>query len=375
MNDIREILAAAAVRDLTRNEIVSLLGTHEADEQLLFDTAATVKSQYVGNITYFRGLVEWSNICAKNCLYCGIRHDNHKVIRYCVDDTEIMNAANYAAKRHWGSLVIQSGERQDKTFVNKVERMVKSIRQKYDLGITLSCGEQTIDTYRRWFEAGATRYLLRIEASDEELYYKIHINDRLHSYKNRLQALYDLQKTGYMTGTGVMIGLPFQTHEHLAGDLLFMKDFDIDMCGMGPYLEHADTPLYAYRHLLPSETERFNLTMKMVAILRIIMKDVNIASTTALQVIDPNGREKMLKVGANVIMPNITPVRYHEDYNIYVGKPKIAPETDDYIRTLEEQIRIAGDAVGYGQKGDPKHYFRRRSGQPLTADTSNLEPA
>lgn len=347
--------------NLNKNDIISLLKSDENDSEILFEKASEIKKKYLGNYTYFRGLIELSNICTKNCFYCGIRKDNKNVERYYATDDEIIQAAQYALTRNWGSIVIQSGERQDKEFVDRIERLVKTISNLTDPkpGITLSLGEQSYETYKRWFEAGANRYLIRIETSNKDLFYKIHPKDSLHNFDIRLESIKNLQKIGYMTGTGVMIGLPFQTLEDLADDLLFMKDLDIDMCGMGPYIEHEDTPLFQYRNILLPLNERYKLTLKMIAILRIMMKDVNIASTTALQAIKPDGREEGIRAGANVIMPNITPLKYHSAYNLYEGKPQIVPETDDYIKLLELQIENAGDFVGYGLKGDSIHYLNK----------------
>ena len=357
-NSITEILNK---QELTREDLIVLLGADKENAELIYKKAAEVKSKYTGNYTYFRGLMEFSNVCRKNCLYCGIRSGNQNVDRYTVTDEEVYNAVQYALDRSWGSVVIQSGERQDNEFIDRVENLLKNISSMSDEkpGITLSLGEQTPETYRRWKEAGATRYLVRIESSNPELFKKIHPDDKAHNFERRIQALRDLQDAGYMTGTGVMIGLPFQTLDDLASDLLFMKKFDIDMCGMGPYIEHEDTPLYEYRHLLMPVEERYFLTLKMIAVLRILMKDINIASATALQAINPDGREEGIRVGANVIMPNITHLKYHKNYNLYKGKPEIVPETDMYIQNLEKQISAAGDIVGYGDKGDPKHFFGR----------------
>ncbi len=347
--------------EFSKKDLISLLSADNTETELIFKKAAEVKSAYVGNSTYFRGLIELSNICTKNCFYCGIRRGNKKVERYTVPDDEVIQAAKYALDRHWGSVVIQSGERQDKEFTDRIEHLLKEISglTGEKPGITLSLGEQKPEVYERWLAAGATRYLVRIETSNRDLFYKIHPKDGLHDFDKRIRALYDLQKAGYMTGTGVMIGLPFQTTEDLADDLIFMKELDIDMCGMGPYIEHEDTPLYEYKDLLLPLEERYRLTLKMIAILRIYMKDVNIASATALQAINPDGREEGIRVGANVIMPNITPVKYHASYNLYKGKPQIVPETDEYINNLERQIAMAGDVVGYGDKGDPKHFAKR----------------
>lgn len=357
-NIIKSILNKS---ELEKDDIVFLLQADKDESKLIFRKAAEIKTKYVGNTTYFRGLIEYSNVCAKNCYYCGIRKENKSAGRYILTDDEVINAAKYALVRNWGSVVIQAGEIQSKHFTDKIEDFLKKISSltSEEPGITLSLGEQSDETLKKWYDAGAKRYLLRIESSSKELYYKLHPNDKIHSFEDRLNALKNLKRLNFMTGTGVMIGLPFQTIEHLADDLIFMRELDIDMCGMGPYIEHSETPLYSHAKSLLSLSNRFDLSMKMIAILRIIMKDINIASATALQAIDPVGREKGIAVGANVIMPNITPVKYHENYHLYKGKPQILPETDDYINGLIEQIERAGDKVGFGMKGDPKHFLNR----------------
>jgi biotin synthase len=248
-----------------------------------------------------------------------------------------------------------------RSFALKMETLLKRIHRETgnSLHITLSLGEQTEETYRRWFDAGAHRYLLRIEVSNPELYRKLHPNTKNHDYQTRLDALHLLRKTGYQVGTGVMIGLPFQTVDDLADDLLFFRAFDIDMAGMGPYIEHVDTPLFRYTEQLLPLKERFDLALKMVACLRIMMKDINIAATTAMQTIDPQGREKALLVGANVIMPNLTPVKYRQDYLLYENKPCLDEEAEECKSCLEARIHMAGDAIGYGEWGDSRHFGKR----------------
>ncbi|NVO18198.1 MAG: [FeFe] hydrogenase H-cluster radical SAM maturase HydE [Bacteroidetes bacterium] len=345
-----------------REDLIVLLNADKKERELIFRKAAEVKKEFVGNKVYFRGLVELSNICSKNCYYCGIRSGNKVVDRYFVSDDEVLEAARYAMDNGYGSMVIQSGERTDKVFVKKVTNMLEKIKALSDgkLGITLSMGEQTEETYRQWYASGAHRYLLRIESSNPDLYYKIHPNDARHSFDYRLNALRLLRKVGYNVGTGVMIGLPFQTIDDLAGDLLFFRDMDIDMAGMGPYIEHKDTPLYQYRNILMPKADRFYLSLKMVAILRIMMKDINIAATTAMQTLDKQGREKALKVGANIIMPNLTPVKYREGYLLYEDKPCINEEASECKNCLEARIHIAGDEIGYGEWGDSKHFAARK---------------
>ena len=258
-------------------------------------------------------------------------------------------------------MVLQSGELMTPSFVDTIERLLLRIHAETDntLGITLSMGEQSEETYSRWFQAGAKRYLLRIESSTKELYYKLHPNDETHSYDIRLQALHTLRKVGYQVGSGVMIGLPFQTLDHLANDLLFLQNMDVDMVGMGPYIEHSDTPLYQYRHLLPGVEKRLELSLKMVAILRIMMKDINIAATTALQTLRADAREQAVVVGANIIMPNVTPQSFREQYFLYQNKTVVKDDAFAYHKHLEQAIKAIGCEIGYNAHGDSKHFFNR----------------
>lgn len=346
---------------LNKQDIISLLSSNEEDSIKLFAKAAEIKKQYVGNKVYLRGLIEYSNYCTKNCFYCGIRAGNSRYTRYQMTDEEVLEAVKYAYENRFASIVIQSGERGDRKFADNIERLLNEIRllSGGNLHVTLSLGEQTRDTYQRWHEAGAHRYLLRIEVSNPALYKKLHPDNKLHEYNKRLAALQMLRETGYQVGTGVMIGLPFQTIGDLAEDLIFFRDFDVDMVGMGPYIEHADTPLYTYRNELLPLKDRFSLSLKMVAILRIMMKDINIAATTAMQTIDPQGREKALKAGSNVIMPNLTPVKYRQDYLLYENKPCIDEEAEDCKSCLDIRAFMAGDEIAYGKWGDSIHFKSR----------------
>ncbi|MDY6801879.1 MAG: [FeFe] hydrogenase H-cluster radical SAM maturase HydE [Bacteroidota bacterium] len=346
----------------SKEDLVTLLKSDKKDKNKLFTHAAKIKAEHVGKKVYYRGLIEMSNICSKNCYYCGIRKGNQKAKRYDISDQDILDAAKFAHQSKYGSLVLQAGEISTPKFTKRISRLLKQIKElsNNELGITISLGEQPDEVYQEWFEAGAHRYLLRIESSNPDLYYKVHPRDKKHDFETRLNCLKSLQKIGYQTGTGVMIGLPFQTDEDLASDLLFMKDFDIDMCGMGPYIEHEDTPLYQYKHLLKPIGERFTLSLKMIAILRILMKDINIAAATALQAIDPIGREKAIKVGANVIMPNITPGMYRDSYKLYENKPCTDENASDCTNCLEVRIGITGDEIGYGEWGDSKHFAKKK---------------
>lgn len=347
----------------SKSDLIQLLQSAGDDRLKLFEKAKATKAEYVGKKVYFRGLIEYSNYCRKNCYYCGIRAGNSKYIRYRMEDSEVLEAVRYAHENRYASIVIQSGEQTSKVFAAKIRSLLRRIYEMTDgtLHVTLSLGEQSEETYRQWFEAGAHRYLLRIEVSNPQLYAKLHPANKSHDYERRLEALRTLRRVGYQVGTGVMIGLPYQTVSDLADDLMFFRDFDIDMAGMGPYIEHTDTPLYSLRDQLPPLKERFDMALKMVAILRIMMKDINIAATTAMQTIDPQGREKALMVGANVIMPNLTPVKYRQDYLLYENKPCIDEEAEECKSCLEARIHMAGDTIGYGEWGDSKHYGARNN--------------
>jgi biotin synthase len=276
-------------------------------------------------------------------------------------DYEILDACRFALDHEYGSVVLQSGEVTSPAFTMRMEELVKEIKRMSGnkLGITLSCGEQSSETYRRWFQAGAHRYLLRIETSDKVLFSRLHPENNHHSYDRRLAAIRDLKEMGYQVGTGVMIGLPSQTLENLADDLLFFKEMDIDMCGMGPYIEHEDTPMYTFREQLMPKMERFELTLKMIAILRLLMPDINIAASTALQSIVPEGREMAVSVGANIIMPNLTPSKYRHGYRLYENKPGLdwdATETDSFLRN---SVLRTGCRIGFGEWGDSVHFMKR----------------
>lgn len=344
-----------------RNDLVRMLASEGEERTMLFKKSSEVKQKYVGNKVFYRGLIEFSNICAKNCLYCGIRRSNKEVNRYNCTDDEIVEAARFAYENNYGSIALQSGELESSEFTGRVTRLLRKIKKMSDgkLGITISLGEQEEDIYKEWFEAGAHRYLLRIESSNPEFYKTIHPNDDLHRYERRLECLRLLQKCGYQTGTGVMIGLPGQTLEHLADDLLFIQSMDIDMVGMGPYIEHAFTPLASRNNELLSLQERFDLALKMIASLRLLMKDINMAAATALQAIDPMGREKAIKIGANVLMPNITPGRYRDSYALYENKPCTDDSAEDCKGCLEARLNMADADIAYGEWGDSPHFVNR----------------
>jgi biotin synthase len=345
-----------------KESIITLLNSIGKDRQLLFAKSAEVKKKFIGNKVHLRGLVELTNSCSKNCYYCGIGASNKNLKRFMVSLSEIENAIKFTYDNNYGSMVIQSGELQSEEFTSSIENILSSIKRigEGTLGVTLSCGEQSIETYNRWRVAGAHRYLLRIESSNKDLYYKLHPNNKKHNFEERLNSLNNLKKCGFQTGTGVMIGLPFQTIENLADDLLFMKNLDIDMCGMGPYIEHVDTILYQYKDMVPSKETRIDLSLKMIAILRIMMKDINIAATTAMQTLVNGGREMAIEAGANIVMPNTTPGIYREQYALYDNKPGFNEEAEDSKQAIEKLIERAGCITAYGEMGNSKHFLNRK---------------
>jgi len=344
---------------LSRDDMLSMLSLSSGgDIQKLYDAAYRIKRQYVGSKVYFRGLIEFSNICDKNCLYCGIRKDNTGQQRYMMSRDEILDAALWAYDNGYGSIVLQSGERTDPKYIGFVTDVISSISKNTGakLGITLSLGEQDLRTYERWREAGAHRYLLRIETSNPRLYAKLHPDD--HSWEARCACLMVLRRLGYQVGTGVMIGLPGQTPEDLAGDLQFYRTMDVDMIGMGPYVVHADTPLAADAGAYDPQRQ-LDLALRMIALTRLSMPDINIAATTALQALHPEGREMGLKTGANIIMPNVTPTRYRSLYKLYDGKPCLDENATMCRDCLAGRVAAIGEEIGYNARGDAPHFFHR----------------
>ncbi len=358
---VQEINSILNKESFTRNELLTLLQANDLQSDMLYKRAQLVREQHVGKKVFFRGLIELSNQCKKNCLYCGIRTSNSHVKRYSITDEEVLSAAIFAWEHGYGSIALQAGEKTSSHFTQRITQLLRKINKatRGELGITLSLGEQSIATYKQWFDEGALRYLLRIEASNRELYAKLHPQNSAHDFDKRIEALHALRNVGYQVGSGVMVGLPFQTLEHLVDDLLWMQEMDLDMVGMGPYVEHADTPLFQHKEMLLPAMQRLELTLKMIAILRIAMKDINMVASTALQAIEPHGRERALKAGANIIMPNVTPGAYREDYNLYENKPKMSDSNADYTKTLEESVVMAGFSVGYGEQGNAPHFKRR----------------
>ena len=360
---LSEIIAKIDSEDcLSKGELRLLLSLDQANEiQEFFDAAYRVKLRHVGSKVFFRGLIEASNICVKDCYYCGIRKSNDNLQRYQMEEDEILREAVWSHEQGYGSVVIQTGERQDAAFVDKIERVLGKIKSACgdQLGITLSLGEQREPTYRRWYKAGATRYLLRIETSSPHIYWLMHPGN--HSYEERLRSLEDLRRIGYQVGTGVMIGLPHQTLDDLVDDIIFLKTKDVDMVGMGPYIPHKDTPMGHNVISFGQEEKRKSLLLglKMVALARVVLKDVNIAATTALQALDATGREKALLCGANILMPNVTDRRYRSSYKLYEDKPCMEEDAAMCQGCLTRRIEGLGETLGKNEKGDSPHWKKR----------------
>ena len=299
---MEKILSKAKItHNLSKDELVQIL-SDESINDFLFKTADEVREKYVGNEVHLRGLIEFSNICKCNCKYCGLRKDNPELERYRLSIEEAYDFARKAKEYGYKTVVLQSGE--DSYY--SVERLVKLLQdiKKLDLAITLSIGERPFEEYKAFKEAGADRYLIRIETTDEELYKKMH----------RVRCLKDLKTLDYEVGTGCLVGLPEQTIESLANDILFFKEIDADMIGIGPFIPNQNTPLK------DTKGGTFEMALKVMALTRILLPTINIPATTAMETLNPNGRLIALQSGANVVMPNVTEGDYRRKYEIYPGK-------------------------------------------------------
>ena len=260
----------------------------------------------------------------------------------------------------YGNVVLQSGEIESEENTAFIEGVLVGIHERCgeDFGITLSLGEQSDGTYRRWREAGAHRYLLRIETSNPQLYARLHPDG--HSWFRRRECLHSLRRNGYQVGSGVMCGLPGQTVHDLAADIEFFAAEDLDMIGMGPYIPHRDTPLGADAEWTPQiAAARLELGLRMIAVTRLHLHDVNIAASTALQALAPDGRERGLLAGANVIMPNVTDVKYRSGYRLYEGKPVDDENSFGSRDSLERSISSIGEGIVWNGRGDSPHWRGR----------------
>jgi biotin synthase len=322
---------------LTEAELVRLLTDSEAAVPL-YATADRVRREYVGDQVELRGLIEFSNICKQNCLYCGLRRDNREVPRYRLEASMILEFGRRAAELGYKTLVMQSGE--DEFFTPERLGPVLAELKKLGVALTLSIGEKSREEYAALRAAGADRYLLRIETTDKELYEKM---DPGMSWDNRVRCLRDLKELGYEVGTGSLVGLPGQTVESLARDLLFFQELDADMVGIGPFIPNPDTPL------AEAAGGTFDLACRMMALTRLLLPDVNIPATTAMETLQPDGRMLALQRGANVVMPNVTDTDYRKMYMLYPGKICLNDAPADCRSCVTEKIRNIGRTVSMDQ--------------------------
>jgi biotin synthase len=322
---------------LNRQDLIYLLKLEDQQSlQRIYAAADQIRQKYVGDEVHLRGLVEFSNYCRKNCNYCGIRAGNNKLQRYRMKKEEIVSTAMEAEKIGYRTVVLQSGEDPFYT-VELLENIIQMIKLQTDMAITLSIGERSRAEYERLFKAGADRFLLRFETSNPDLYARLHPDS---DYEQRFNALRWLKEIGYQVGSGVMIGLPGQSIEDLADDILTFKNLDLDMIGVGPYICHADTPLAG------SNNGTAEMTFKVIALTRIITKNTHIPATTALASLRPDdGREKALELGANVVMPNVTPIKYRALYELYPDKVCIGEDAQQCRGCIQGRIYSLGRPI------------------------------
>lgn len=328
--------------ELTRDEIIFLLGlSEEKEKESLFKRADEVRKQYCGDEVHLRGIIEISNYCNQNCFYCGLREENYNITRYRMTPEEIIETARLITNFGINTIVLQSGE--DHVLdTDLIAYIIYSIKQKTDAAITLSLGERGFDEYRTWKIAGADRYLLKHETANPKLYAAYHLKQKL---SDRIAHLRFLKILGYQIGSGNMIGLPMQTIEDIADDILLCKELDLDMAAFGPFIPSPHTP---YRLKKPGDV---SLTLKTMAVARLVLKNVHIPATTALATLDEEGRIKGLNVGANVVMPDFTPAPYREQYQIYPDRKCVSKDTTKLHSTLQSQLESIGRRIS-SSRGD-----------------------
>lgn len=318
------------MENLTREKIIEIFKDDSQNEQL-FSLADKIRKEYVGDEVHLRGLIEFSNICKRTCKYCGLRCENKQIERYRIKSEDIIKYSQKAVEMGYKTIVLQSGE--DEYYSQDVMcEIIKGIKQ-FDVALTLSIGERSFEDYKVFKDAGADRYLLRIETTDKNLYKQMH---PYMDFDNRVRCLKDLKTLGYEVGTGCLVGLPNQTIESLADDIIFFKEISADMLGIGPFIPHPNTPLK------DAQVGDFTLALKVMALTRILLKDINIPATTAMETLNPNGRIIALQSGANVVMPNVTTKSYRKKYEIYPGKICINEEPSQCRHCIEGKIKSIG---------------------------------
>lgn len=333
---------------MNRAEIIQLLGATGPDAERLRQQADAERHRSVGDTVYLRGIIEFSNNCVNNCLYCGIRRDA-TVARYRMPLEEILSTAAIAQQWQCGTIVLQSGDDPVYT-VEQLADIVRRIKEQFGLAVTLSIGVRPRDELVRLKKAGCDRYLLRFETAHETGFSRIHPDE---SFSQRVACLNDLRDLGYQVGTGFMIGINGPSLEYIADDLLFTASLSPDMIGCGPFLAHPQTPLAAWPRL-----GQCNVYYNAIALLRLMNPYAHIPATTAFDALESGGREKVLISGANIFMPNITPAKYRYQYQLYPNKPAIDEEGEESIRRVVERLRKLGRPIGFGAG----HAFRFSDG-------------
>ena len=320
-------------RDLSGQELISLIENDEFEHEL-FKRADSVRRQYYGTDVYIRGLIELTNYCKNNCYYCGIRSGNQNVERYRLSKDEIFSCCKQGHELGFRTFVLQGGE--DGFFTDDlICEIVSGIKALYpDCAVTLSIGEKPYDTYKAWFDAGADRYLLRHETANSEHYKMLHPDSM--SLENRKRCLWDIKEIGYEVGSGFMVGSPYQNTGFLIEDLRFLQKLQPDMIGIGPYISHKNTPF----HNFPNGDLR--KCLRLLAIIRLMFPGALIPATTALGTIDLKGRELGLMAGANVVMPNLSPVKVRKQYELYDNKICTNEEAAECRACLAQRVLSAG---------------------------------
>ena len=320
---------------LSEAEYAELIRGRDAEAAaLLADRASALRQSVFGDTVYLRGLIEISSICRNNCLYCGIRRDNRQAERYRLTQEEILSCADEGYTLGFRTFVLQGGE--DPFFTDEILcGIVSALKERHpDCAVTLSMGERSRESYQALYDAGTDRYLLRHETADGSHYTKLHPEDM--SFENRMRCLKDLKEIGYQTGCGFMAGSPFQTPETLAKDLKFIETFRPEMCGIGPFIPHRNTP---FREEKPGTLE---LTLFLLSVIRLILPEVLLPATTALGTIHPRGRELGILAGANVVMPNLSPAAVRKKYELYDNKICTGEESAQCVRCLAARLEETG---------------------------------
>ncbi len=332
--------------DLTDGELKQLIENRsEKDFQLLAEKARLRCEQEYGNQVFIRGLIEFSSYCKNNCLYCGLRRDNKNAERYRLTQDDIISCCENGYKLGFRTFVLQGGE--DGFYTDEIfSEIITRIKSEFpDTAITLSLGERSFDSYKRLFEAGADRYLLRHETADKEHYGKLHPKEM--SFEHRMNCLWQLREIGYQTGCGFMTGSPYQTVDCIVKDLRFIKEFKPHMVGIGPFIPHKDTPFGK------EKAGTLELTLYLLAIIRLLLPKVLLPATTALGTISPTGREQGIRAGANVVMPNLSPVNVRKKYSLYDNKICTGEEAAECAECLKRRIMSAGREMVVS-RGDSK---------------------